>query len=107
MDLQGKPGHCVVTVKSSAEREKILDAGIRISGKQVLCEISGVDLTHLHVFGCPVGLQYSKLCAALGQFGRIVGSPQQKKYCLRDWKSVLAPLFSAWSSDHQFHPRLP
>ena len=79
VDLQGKPGHCVVTVKSSAEREKILDAGIRISGKQVLCEISGVDLTHLHVFGCPVGLQNSKLCAALGQFGRIVGSPQQKK----------------------------
>lgn len=36
VDLQGKPGHCVVTVKSSAEREKILDAGIRISGKQVL-----------------------------------------------------------------------
>ena len=33
VDLQGKPGHCVVTVKSSAEREKILDAGIRISGK--------------------------------------------------------------------------
>ena len=54
--------------------------------EQVLCEISGVDLTHLHVFGCPVGLQNSKLCAALGQFGRIVGSPQQKKYCLRDWK---------------------
>ena len=79
VDLQGKPGHCVVTVKNSAEREKILDAGIRISGKQVLCEISGVDLTHLHVFGCPVGLQNSKLCAALGQFGRIVGSPQQKK----------------------------
>ena len=79
VDLQGKPGHCVVTVKSSAEREKILDAGIRISGKQVLCEISGVDLTHLHVFGCPVGLQNSKLCAALGQFGRIVGSLQQKK----------------------------
>ena len=79
VDLQGKPGHCVVTVNSSAEREKILDAGIRISGKQVLCEISGVDLTHLHVFGCPVGLQNSILCAALGQFGRIVGSPQQKK----------------------------
>ena len=78
VDLQGKPGWCLVALSCGAARDRLVSSGLSISGKAVPVTVGGSEVITVSVFGCPLHLHDGAVASSLGAFGDIHGPITRK-----------------------------
>ena len=76
IDLHGRPGSCVLTLRDFATRDKLVAANLQLEGKSidVLPGDGTVSATRVYIYGCEPALHLGHIESALGEFGEIVGN---------------------------------
>ena len=76
VDVHGRPGSCVVTLSCPAVQDALLSRTLTICGKEYhpVTGDGSVEVTHVHVYGCPAKLNDCHVKTGLSAFGEVVGN---------------------------------
>ena len=73
VDLQEKPGWCLLAQSCGPAHDRRLSSGLSISGKHVPATVGGSEVITVLVFGCPLHLHDGDVASSWGAFGDIHG----------------------------------
>ena len=75
IDLQSRPGVCVLTLSNFDIRNRLVESGLELKGERVsvLPGDGSLSSCHVLVYGCAPNLHDGHIASALAEFGQLVG----------------------------------